>query len=162
MEKLDPSEHLIGKRLEDRAWDGLRAAGLLVLVEVQREQLEDQADVPTKGKVLVQGDEVLAVLLVLGERAEDLDLDLALLVDQRQVAQDLHCFQGLLLVVEGLDHLAVGAPAEDLEDLVSVAQVVVFDEDVVRPVVVKAVVGQGRVAFELVDFGSDIINASEA
>ena len=74
---------------------------------------------------------------------EYLDLDQGLRVEALLVPYDLDGHHALLLVVEGLDHLAKRPFAQDADDLVAVEYMVVRDDGIVTSLVVVPWVGSG-------------------
>lgn len=111
------------------------------LVEVEAEQLEDDAGVVAEDEVVEHPNDVRPFVSILGvQQLQHPDLLLRLTGEPVvRVADDLDGDVEAVLVVEGLDHLAEAALAEHLEDLVPVGDLVVYDRDVEAFGVVKII-----------------------
>ena len=111
------------------------------LIKVDRQHLKADEDVRTIGELVLDADDVLAVLgVALAQSFQDSNLYLALLVELLPVLKDLQGDHLLLRMVEASDDDAEGAAAKLLLDLVAVVDVVLGLVEVVSLVVVEAVI----------------------
>ena len=117
----------------------------------------------SKNKVVDQVHHTVGVLWVLvSQKSEDLDLDQGLFVEPALVPDDLQGQFLLVAVVVHAQHLAEAALAEDLQDLVSVADVVAGYHLVVAAFVVVAVVRGVHVVLHLFGTQTDVVDLGVA
>ena len=121
----------MGKLAHKLQTEALKLVFLYQLVEVDREELERDADVVTEDETVVQVNHVHLVVLVLFlEMFQDLYLLLSLTVKTWLIANHLERHVDVVLMVVGLHHLAKAALANDFEHLVAVGDVVVDNMNV--------------------------------
>ena len=83
---------------------------------------------------------ILVVLVMVVQIFENLQLNSCLVLEFFLISDDLDSHHLLSLVIEALDSLSKAALAEELEDLISVAQVVLEDDLVVTLIVIITVI----------------------
>lgn len=92
-------------------------------------------------EMLGHSDHVVLVLWIpFDQLSQDLDLDQSLSVEPLLIANDLDSDRQTRFVISALQHLAKGPFAQDANDFVSITEMVALDDNVVSPLVVKAVV----------------------
>ena len=125
-EKLERDENLNSESSNELHIEPVVAVALDELVEVVAEQLEDDAHVAAKSKEVPDLDDVGSVFgVVLADCQQNLNFDLRLVVVTFLILDNLQCQHFLLLVIEHLEHLAIGALAQVLHQFISVGDMIV-------------------------------------
>lgn len=92
-------------------------------------------------EMLGHSDHVVLVLWIpFDQLSQDLDLDQSLSVEPLLIANDLDSDRQTRFVISTLQHLSKGSFAQDANDFVSITEMVAFDDNVISPLIVKAVV----------------------
>lgn len=118
-----------------------KAVRLDHLVQVDTEQLGDNAQMASEIEVLGNLDEVVLILWVpLDQILQDLDLDQSLVMETFLVADDFDGNALTGLVVSTLQDLSKRSFTQKAHDLIPVSEVISLNVDVVAPFIVIAVI----------------------
>ncbi len=160
VEQVQALEQRMGEFSHQLQAESLELVLLDQLVEIDAEELECDAGVTAKDKVVKHVDNVEGVVFVLFSQVlQDADLLLRLAMEPFLIADHLERHVQVAFVIIGLHHLAKAPLPDDFQNFIAVSQMVVGYVSVgTLVVVIAAIVGTSNQAWSLLGIGANEID----
>lgn len=154
------TEHLLGEPTDQFQGEPLEVVRLDKFVQVHPEQFRRDTEMAPKVEALCEVDHAVATVgIPLFQLLQKIDLDQGLLMESLLVPDDLHRYQRAGLVIDAPHNLAEAPLAQDVDDLISIREVISNHNVVVPAIIVVAEIR--RLSTQITDVLLCILSATE-